>query len=166
MVEWRGKTVPQPIIATIRTSVRPALLRLRRLYLVKVWGMKIGKGTQISFTAKLDKTNPTGIKIGDHSIVTFGATLLTHDALHNRHGDVVIGNNCFIGARSIILPGVEIGDNSIIGAGAVVVKSVPPHSLVAGNPGQVVKSELQTGAYGEYEPASKQRPEAKSINGR
>jgi acetyltransferase-like isoleucine patch superfamily enzyme len=142
--------VPQPVIATIRTLVRPALLHLRRLYFIKIWGMKIGEGTQISFTAKLDKTNPTGITIGDHSIVTFGATILTHDALNNRHGTVKIGNNCFIGARSIILPGVEIGDNSIVGAGTVVVRSVPPHSLVAGNPGQIIKSGLETGLYGEY----------------
>jgi len=140
----------QPLLASMRTAIRPALLELRRLYLVKVWGMEIGKGTQISFTAKLDKTNPRGVKIGDHSIVTFGAALLTHDALHNRHGVVKIGNNCFIGARSIILPGVEIGDNSIVAAGSVVVKSVPPNSLVTGNPARVLKAEIETGPYGEY----------------
>jgi len=161
--------MPQPLIARIRTSVRPVLLRLRRLYFVKVWGMEIGEGTQISLTAKLDKTWPTGIKIGHHSIVTFGAVLLTHDALHNRGGEVKIGNNCFIGARCIILPGVEIGDHSIVAAGSVVVKSVPSHSLVAGNPAQIIKSGVETGPYGEYWSAPRETLEPngqrKSVSG-
>ena len=143
------RCMPQPLVSTIRTAIRRAVLRWRRLYFVKLWGMDIGKDCEISFTAKLDKTNPAGIHIGDYSIVTFGAVLLTHDALHNEHRDIRIGNNCFIGARSIVLPGVEIGDNSIVGAGSVVVKSVPPHSLVIGNPGQVIKSDIKTGPYGE-----------------
>lgn len=53
---------------------------------------------------------------------------------------VVIGKNCWIGTRVIILPGVNIGDGSIIGAGAVVAKSCPPGSIVVGNPGKVVKT--------------------------
>jgi acetyltransferase-like isoleucine patch superfamily enzyme len=141
--------MPLPLAAIIRTSLRPTLLRLRCLYLTKVWGMDIGRHCQISFAAKLDKTNPTGIHIGDYSIVTFGATILTHDALHNRHLDVRIGSNCFVGANSIILPGVEIGDRSIIAAGAVVVETVPPRSLVIGNPGRIVRSDIDTGPYGE-----------------
>ena len=52
---------------------------------------------------------------------------------------VYIGNNCWIGGRVTILPGVKIGDGSIIGAGAVVTKDVPENSIVAGNPAVVVK---------------------------
>ena len=53
--------------------------------------------------------------------------------------DVVIGENCWIGEKAIILPGVIIGDWSIIGASSVVNKSIPPYSIAAGNPAKVIK---------------------------
>lgn len=52
---------------------------------------------------------------------------------------IVIGRNVWIGARAIVLPGVEIGDHSVVGAGAVVKHSVPPRCVVAGNPATVVR---------------------------
>ena len=55
-----------------------------------------------------------------------------------RTAPVVIGRDVWIGARAIVLKGVEIGDGSIVGAGAVVTRSVPPHTIVAGNPAQEV----------------------------
>ena len=53
--------------------------------------------------------------------------------------DVHIGNNVWIGAGVIIVPGVTIGDNSIIGAGAVVVKDIPADVVAVGNPCRVVR---------------------------
>lgn len=53
--------------------------------------------------------------------------------------NVVIGENCWIGEKAIILPGVTIGDWSIIGAGAIVNKPIPPYSIAAGNPAKVIK---------------------------
>ncbi|MDO4931779.1 MAG: DapH/DapD/GlmU-related protein [Prevotellaceae bacterium] len=41
-----------------------------------------------------------------------------------------MGNNCWIGTRCIILPGVEIGDNCIVGSGAVVTRSFPANSII------------------------------------
>jgi acetyltransferase-like isoleucine patch superfamily enzyme len=140
--------MPIPLLASLRTRIRPSLLALRRLYFRRVWGMDIGEGCDISFSARLDKTNPRGIHIGEQSIVTFGATILSHDFVHNRHLDTRIGRWCFVGAHSIILPGVEIGDHSIVGAGSVVVKNVPPHSLVAGNPARIIEADIETGPYG------------------
>ena len=52
---------------------------------------------------------------------------------------VVIGDDVFIGARSIILKGVTIGNHSVVGAGSVVSKDVPPDCVVAGNPAIIVK---------------------------
>ena len=54
--------------------------------------------------------------------------------------DVFIGDNVWIGARSIILGGVSIGEGSVIGAASVVDFDVPTLSVVAGNPGQVIKT--------------------------
>ncbi|MCK9304073.1 MAG: acyltransferase [Bacteroidales bacterium] len=51
---------------------------------------------------------------------------------------VVIEDDVFIGARAIVLKGVTIGKGSVVGAGAVVAKSIPPYSIVVGNPAKVV----------------------------
>ena len=52
---------------------------------------------------------------------------------------VIIGNDIWIGANAVLLPGVSIGDHAVVAAGAVVTKDVPPHSLVAGVPAKTIK---------------------------
>lgn len=52
---------------------------------------------------------------------------------------VVIGDDVWIGANAVILPGVTIGHHVVVAAGAVVTKDVPPHSLVAGVPAKLIK---------------------------
>ena len=47
---------------------------------------------------------------------------------------VTIGNNCWIGANSVICPGVTIGDNTVIGAGSVVTKDIPANCVAAAIP--------------------------------
>lgn len=54
-------------------------------------------------------------------------------------GDIVVGNDVWMGYNSLIKNGVKIGDGAIIAANAVVVKDVPPYAVVAGNPAKVVK---------------------------
>ena len=51
----------------------------------------------------------------------------------------IIGENCYIGARSIIIGDVIIGDNCIIGAGSVITKSIPDNTTVVGNPMRIIK---------------------------
>ena len=54
--------------------------------------------------------------------------------------EVVLGKNVWVGARAIIMPGVEIGEHSVIGAGSVVTHSIPPRVVAAGNPARVIKN--------------------------
>ena len=54
-------------------------------------------------------------------------------------GDIVVGNDVWIGRESVIMPGVKIGDGSIIGAYAVVTRDVPPYCVVGGNPARFIK---------------------------
>ena len=137
-----------PLATRMRDALREVVLEIRRQYFVRVWKMEIGEGSAISGSAKLDKTNPQGIHIGKYSVITFGAAILTHDYVNQLNRDVRIGDNCFIGAHSIILPGVTIGDGCIVAAAAVVARDVPPGSLVAGNPARIVERNIKTTHYG------------------
>ncbi|HEX3148116.1 MAG TPA: acyltransferase [Gemmataceae bacterium] len=53
---------------------------------------------------------------------------------------IVLGENCWIGARAVLLAGAKIGDGAIVGAGTVVDFEVPPYAVVAGNPARIVGS--------------------------
>lgn len=52
---------------------------------------------------------------------------------------VIIGNNVWIGARSMIMAGVEIGDGVVVAAGSIVTKSVPNYAVIGGNPAKIIK---------------------------
>ncbi|MDO8768805.1 MAG: acyltransferase, partial [Burkholderiaceae bacterium] len=106
-----------------------------------------------SLSAKFDKTNPRGVHVGAYSYVAFDAAILTHDLTRGLRMHTRIGENCFVGARSIVLPGVLVGDGSIIGAGSVVVRDVPPRCIVAGNPAKIVREGIETGRYGRLSDA-------------
>lgn len=135
-------------IARARSALQRGLTRARLAYLRRVWGMTLGDGVRISGKARLDYTHPTGLHIGDHTIITPGVQIFTHDFVGSRHLDTRIGRCCFIGAGAIILPGTTIGDHCVVAAGSVVTRDVPAHSVVAGNPASVIRSGIATGFWG------------------
>jgi acetyltransferase-like isoleucine patch superfamily enzyme len=95
-------------------------------------------------------TEPWLITIGNNVHVTSGVTFVTHDGgtliLRKEVPDlewtapIRIGNDVYIGIRTIILPGVTIGDRCIIGAGSVVSRSIPGNSVAVGVPARVIKT--------------------------
>lgn len=56
---------------------------------------------------------------------------------------VYIGDDCWIGRRAIIMPGVTIGDGCVIAAGAIVTHDIPQYSVVAGVPARIIKSRIK-----------------------
>ncbi len=58
-------------------------------------------------------------------------------------GDITIGNDVWLGYRSVILAGVTIGDGAIVGAYSVVTKDVPPYTIVAGNPAKEIRRRFE-----------------------
>ena len=132
------------------SGVRNVLVGLRRFVLSRVWGMDIHPTAQFSLSSRFDRTFPIGIHVGANSYIAFDVRVLTHDMTRGLYLHTRIGKNCFIGGRSLILPGVEIGDNCVVGAGSVVTKSVPARSIVAGNPARVVKSDIDVGPFGRF----------------
>lgn len=104
-------------------------------------------GTWISPATFFDSSHYDYLKIGKKVTISFDVSILVHDfsIVHAARSqgkevqtiiykNVNIGNNVFIGAKSVILPGTTIGDNCIIGAGAVVKGNCVPNSVYAGNP--------------------------------
>lgn len=131
-------------------ALRNALVGLRRTVLVKLWGMDIHPTAQLSLSAKFDKTFPIGVHVGENSYIAFEARILCHDRTRGLYLHTRVGRNCFIGGRSLILPGVEIGDNCVVAAGAVVTKSVPARCIVAGNPAKIIREGIEVEAYGRF----------------
>lgn len=90
---------------------------------------------------------PYLVEIGDDVTISLGTHLLTHDNsvikcnidATDYFGRIIIGDHCFIGANSILLPGVTLGERTIVGAGSVVTKSFPQGNVViAGNPAKII----------------------------
>lgn len=139
-------------LGSVRNNAYHIMAWLRRTWLTRFHGMTIGQNTRISGKARLDYTNPKGVHIGSHTQITFDVAILTHDFVNRRHVNTHIGNYCFIGAGSIVMPGITVGDHCIVGAGSVVTRDVPAHSIVAGNPARIRRSGIQTIEYGILDP--------------
>lgn len=131
-------------------GVRRIIVETYRWVYNSVWGMDIDPTAEFSLSAKFDRTFPKGVHVGEYSYVAFESRILCHDRTRGLYLHTRIGKNCFIGGRSLILPGVEIGDNCVIGAGSVVTKSVPAGSVAAGNPAKILRSGIDVGHYGRF----------------
>ncbi len=114
---------------------------------IKKWknnGLKIGKNFQLERNSFIDSSFPWLIEIGDNVTIAPDVLVLSHDGStknltgYTKIGKVKIGDNVFIGSKSIILPNTKIGKNSVIAAGSIVVGDVPDNVVVGGQPAKVI----------------------------
>lgn len=94
-------------------------------------------------------TEPWCIKLGDNVHITRDVMFVTHDGgtllFRNKVPDleitkpIIVGNNVYIGIKTIIIPGVRIGNNVIIAAGSVVTKDIPDDTVWGGCPAKFIK---------------------------
>lgn len=131
-------------------GVRKWVMWLRRSYYNKVWGTDLHPTCEFSHSARFDLTYPRGVHVGAYTQIAFEARILCHDRSRGIYRHTRIGSNCFIGGRSLIMPGVEIGDGSIVGAGSVVTKSVPPGCIAAGNPARIIREGIKVTHFGRF----------------
>lgn len=133
--------------------IREGLVKLRLWFLRKILKMDIHPTVKISLRANLDLTNPSGVHIGEGTYIAFHAVVLAHDMSRLLMSDTYIGKNCFIGAYSIVMPGIRVGDGCVVGSGSVVTYDVPSHSIVGGNPAKVLRSGIRTLKWGVLDEA-------------
>ena len=117
-----------------------------RIDALKARGLIVGRNFNLQNGVEIDWSHTWHIIIGDDVTIAPRVIILAHDTSTNqalgytRIGKVNIGDRVFIGASSIILPGVVIGNDVIIGAGSVVSRDVPDGVVAAGNPAKVICS--------------------------
>ena len=112
------------------------------------WGYNIYWGDECYANFNLTVVDDVEVRIGDHVLFAPNVTVTTSGhaidpELRKKTAQfslpVVIGNNVWIGANSVIMPGVTIGENSVIGAGSVVTRDVPPNVVAFGSPCRVYR---------------------------
>ena len=107
---------------------------------LKKKGLTVGTNFHMQEGCIIDGSHSCHIEIGNNVSLAPNVHILAHDAStwwflqYTRIMNTTIGNKVFIGAGSIIMPGVTVGNEVIIGAGSVVTKDVPDNSVYAGNP--------------------------------
>ena len=115
-------------------------------YFANGGGISIGSGSGIGVNCRIHGP----LQIGDNVMMGPDVVILTHThniertdipmgAQGSRVAKVVIGNDVWIGMRSIIMPGVNIGNGVVIGASAVVTKDIPDYAVVGGVPAKIIR---------------------------
>ncbi|MBQ4066503.1 MAG: sugar O-acetyltransferase [Clostridia bacterium] len=113
------------------------------------WGGKhVHFGSYVYANFNLTLVDDTHIYVGDATM--FGPSVVVATAGHpilpelriqgyQYNAPVHIGSNCWIGAGTVIVPGVTIGDNTVIGAGSIVTRDIPSNGVAVGNPCRVLR---------------------------
>jgi maltose O-acetyltransferase len=132
-------------LANVKGRLEAAWLE-RRWARLRSLGMHIGAGVNLPPSTTIDVSHCFLISIGDWCGFGGDCHILAHDAQMDefldagRIGRVIIHPHCHIGARTVILPGVEIGPRTIVGANSTVSRSLPPDTVCAGSPARPICS--------------------------
>lgn len=122
-----------------------------RVFLHRRRGVRVGEGVFIGSDVFIDNTYPESIVIEDYTTIISRSFIIGHSFIP-LHLEKILDKNvpsklgvslkkgCYIGAQSIIMPGVTIGECAIIGAGSVVTDDIPEYSMAAGAPAKVMRT--------------------------
>ena len=129
-------------------KIRALALAVWRARLRYFGGVDVQPSTSVSLSSRMIAGKRGSIRIGADTLVAFKTLLYTRDPRSGEDRPIRIGERCFIGGGSTILPGVTIGDEVIVGAGAFVFEDVPSRCIVGGNPARILKRDIVVGRYG------------------
>lgn len=132
---------PERFFPAIKNRILQALARHApgatslRVWLNRWRGVHIGQNVWIGYDAIIETSRPDLVTIRDGAAVQIRATIIAH--FREQEG-VTIEENATVGAGAIVLPNVTIGQGALVTAGSVVTKSVPPKTMVQGNPARPI----------------------------
>ncbi len=110
------------------------------------WFLEVGENAWIGENVWID--NLGKVKIGDNGVLSQGAMLLggNHDYKKETFdlivGDIQIGSGAWIGAKSLVCPGVKVGSHAVLSAGSVTTKDLDPYGIYQGNPASKVRERI------------------------
>ena len=116
-----------------------------RVMLHRWRGVQIGKPVSIGMGVLIETAFPQWVSIGNNVIIGMRSTLIGHfdlnppsEAVHAHYISVRIEDDVFLGPGCIILPGVTVGRGAVVTAGSVVTQTIPPLTMVQGNPARAI----------------------------
>lgn len=115
--------------------------RFIEIYLRVIFGCDIPSQVKIGKNCRFAH-NALGVVIHPDAVIGDNCKIGQNVTIGGRSGFTVlptIEDDVEIGANALILGPITIGHGSVIGAGSVIIKDVPPHSVVVGNPGRIIK---------------------------
>lgn len=119
-----------------------------RVIVQRLRGVRVGKRVFIGTNVTIDNAYPNYVVLEEDCAINANVTIIAHsnprqhfeELIEAFLEEVTIKRGAWIATGAIILPGVTVGEYSIVSAGSVVSKSVPPYSIVRGNPARVLAS--------------------------
>jgi heptaprenylglycerol acetyltransferase len=117
-----------------------------RVWLHRLRGVQIGSDLHIGMATLIETSFPEWVSIGNHVTIGMRTTIIAHmlglppkkHGTKEKYASVRIEDDAFVGPGAIILPNVTIGRGAVVTAGSVVTRSVPPMTVVQGNPAKPV----------------------------
>lgn len=145
------KHLMKRLLNIFRFILREIHAKLDPLGYARSIGVRVGENVHFyGMASGMFSTEPWLITIGNNVHVTSGCMFVTHDGgtliLRKEEPDlewtapITVGNDVYIGLRTMIMPGVNIGSRVIIGAGSIVTKDIPDNSVAVGVPARVIKT--------------------------
>lgn len=151
------------IVWSLLASWTPRLLNFWRIFLLRIFGAKIGRKVLVFGSLKVDIPsklfigdfsaigknvwlyNFANISIGINTVISQGTTICTasHDYIHPYMSlyakPIIIGDDVWVTANCYVMPGVKIGNGSVVGACSVVTKDIEAWMVCAGNPCRMIR---------------------------
>ena len=122
--DWRPPEIPEGKMTKYHWIVQNAM------------GLKLGYMTDIGAFSYINAKH--GVTIEDFVQIGSHCSIYSVSTIDEKHGEVILRQNCRIGSHTVIMPGITIGENAVIGAHSFVNRNIPANSTAVGVPAKVI----------------------------